>query len=277
MPTAADPLLAAHEPPAFEIDQPEGRSRFLLTCDHARNRLPKAVGDLGLQPEQLELHAAYDIGAEVMARRIGERLGATLIRSGYSRLVIDLNRPLWSPASIPEQSEVVRVPGNVGLGDAERRRRADALFHPYHRALGRLLDQRLEHAIVPIYVAVHSFTPIYFGEARHVEVCVSWRKDDRLGRLLFDGLDALGGWKVVAHDPFIITLEGDYGIPYQAEARGLPTVLLEVRQDLIERDDDARAWGDRVADVLARIEDDPTLQRRVPPPDDLPEEHRKHG
>ncbi|MDX1540371.1 MAG: N-formylglutamate amidohydrolase, partial [Geminicoccaceae bacterium] len=205
MPTASAPLLAADEPPAFEIDRSEGRSRFFLTCDHARNCLPEAVGDLGLQPEQLELHAAYDIGAETMARRIGERLDATLIRSGYSRLVIDLNRPLTSPASIPAQSEVVRVPGNENLDEAERRRRQEALFHPYHQALGRLLDERIERGEVPVYVAVHSFTPIYFGEARHVEVCVSWRKDDRLGRLLFEGLDALGDWKVVAHDPFVIT------------------------------------------------------------------------
>lgn len=277
MPSASAPLLAAHEPPAVEVDRPDGRSRFFLTCDHARNRLPEAVGDLGLQPEQLELHAAYDIGAEAMARRISERLDATLIRSGYSRLVIDLNRPLQSPASIPEQSELVRVPGNVGLDERERRRRQDGLFHPYHRALGRLLDQRIEQGIVPVYVAVHSFTPIYFGEARHVEVCVSWRVDDRLGRLLFDGLAELEQWKVVAHDPFIITLEGDYGIPYQAEARGLPTVLLEVRQDLIGSDKEAVAWGDRVADVLARIEDHPSLRDRLPPPDDLPEEVRRHG
>ena len=160
MTTAVAPLLAAHEPPAFEIDRPDGRSRFFLTCDHARNRLPEAVGDLGLRPEHMELHAAYDIGAEVMAQRMSERLDATLVRSGYSRLVIDLNRPLWSPASIPEQSERVRVPGNAGLGEVERRCRQDGLFHPYHRRLGHLLDRRLEQGLVPIYVAVLSFTPV---------------------------------------------------------------------------------------------------------------------
>lgn len=269
MSTDLPPLLADDEPPPFEIDNPDGRSRFVLTCDHARNRMPRALGDLGLQPSELELHVAFDIGAEVMARRISERLDATLIRSCYSRLVLDLNRPLLSPASIPEQSELTRVPGNQGLGDAERRRRAEALFHPYHDALGRLLDQRIERGSVPIYIAVHSFTPVYFGEARHVEVCVSWRTDDRLGRLLFERLDALGGWKVVAHDPFIITLEGDYGVPYQGEGRGLPSVLLEVRQDLIGEPADARAWGDRVADALAGIEHHPSIAGRIDPPADL--------
>jgi predicted N-formylglutamate amidohydrolase len=271
------PLLAPEEPPPFVIDNPNGRSRFFLTCDHASNRMPRALGDLGLHPEQMELHVAYDVGAQVMAQRMSERLDATLIRTCYSRLALDPNRPPGSPGSIPVQSELTRVPGNEGIDEAERRRREDTLFHPYHEALGRLLDDRLARGIVPIYIAVHSFTPVYFGEARHVEVCVSWRTDDRLGRLMHGALDGLGRWKVVAHDPFIITLQGDWGVPYQGEGRGLPSVLLEVRQDFIGSDEDARAWGDRLADAMAPLEDDPSIRARIAPPDDLPEGHRRNG
>lgn len=161
------------------------------------------------------------------------------------------------------------MPGNHGIDEVERRRRADALFHPYHDALAGLLDRRIEMGIVPIYVAVHSFTPVYFGEARNVEVCLSWRADERLARLAFPRLEALEEWQVVAHDPFVITLEGDYGIPRQAERRGLPNVMIEVRQDLIEDDDHARAWGDRLAEILAPLERDPGIAQRVAPPDDL--------
>lgn len=275
--TEPTPLLAPDEPPSFVIDNPDGRSRFFLTCDHASNRMPRALGDLGLQPEQMELHVAYDIGARVMAQRMSERLDATLVRTCYSRLALDPNRPPGSPGSIPVQSETTRVPGNEGIDAAERRRREATLFHPYHDAIGRLLDSRLARGIVPIYVAVHSFTPVYFGEARHVEVCVSWRTDDRVGRVLHGAIDALGRWKVVAHDPFIITLQGDWGVPYQGEGRGLPSALLEVRQDFIDDEDDARAWGDRLAEAMAPLEDDPLIRERIAPPDDLPEEHRRHG
>jgi predicted N-formylglutamate amidohydrolase len=262
-------LLASDEPPPFEIINAGGSSRAIVTCDHASNRMPRAIGTLGLAPEQLELHVAWDIGAAIMAERLAQILDAPLIRSGYSRLVIDLNRPPASPASIPPQSEVVRVPGNEGVSPEEAKRRADALFHPYHGALGRLLDERIERAKMPVYIAMHSFTPIYFGEARHVEVCVAWRKDDRVARLVLPKLEAEGCWKVVANDPFVITLAGDYGIPYQAEARGLPCVMIELRQDLVGRDEDARAWGERLASIIGPLLDDPSLREPREPPQDL--------
>jgi len=263
------PLLAPDEPPPFEIVNAGGASRAIVTCDHASNRVPRALGTLGLAGEQLELHVAWDIGAAVMAERLAQILDAPLIRSGYSRLVIDLNRPLASPASIPPQSETVRVPGNEDVPPQEAARRAEALFLPYHRALGRLLDERIEGSEVPVYIAVHSFTPVYFGEARHVEVCVAWRKDDRVARLILPRLEAEARWQVVANDPFVITLEGDYGIPYQAEARGLPCVMIELRQDLVEREEDAHAWGERLGSLIGPPVDHPSLRPRRPPPEDL--------
>jgi predicted N-formylglutamate amidohydrolase len=265
----APPLLAADEPPSFEIVNAGGGSRAVVTCDHASNRMPRALGTLGLAPEQLQLHVAWDIGAAIMAERLAQILDAPLIRSGYSRLVIDLNRPLSSPASIPPQSEVVRVPGNEGVTPEEAARRADALFHPYHAALACLLDERIQGSTVPVYIAMHSFTPIYFGEARHVEVCVAWRKDDRVARLVLPKLEADGRWRVVANDPFVITPQGDYGIPHQAEARGLPCVMIELRQDLVERADDARAWGERLAAIIGPLLCHPNLQERREPPEDL--------
>jgi predicted N-formylglutamate amidohydrolase len=263
------PLLAPDEPPPFEIINAGGRSRAIVTCDHATNRMPRALGTLGLSPEQLELHVAWDIGAAVMAERLAQILDAPLIRSGYSRLVIDLNRPLASPASIPPQSEVVRVPGNEDVAPEEAAQRKAELFHPYHEALGQLLDERIERAEVPVYIAMHSFTPVYFGEARHVEVCVAWRRDDRVARLVLPELEAEGRWKVVANDPFVITLAGDYGIPYQAEARGLPCVMIELRQDLVGRDEDARAWGERLASITGPLLGDSSLRERREPPQDL--------
>jgi predicted N-formylglutamate amidohydrolase len=44
--------------------------------------------------------------------------------------------------------------------------------------------------------------------------------------------------------------------------RGLPNVLIEVRQDLIATEAEAVAWADRLADALAPILDDDGLYRR---------------
>ncbi|AUX41256.1 uncharacterized protein SOCE26_026660 [Sorangium cellulosum] len=41
--------------------------------------------------------------------------------------------------------------------------------------------------------------------------------------------------------------ERDYSIPVHGEARGLPCVLLEIRQDGLIRDEDVEAWAQRLA------------------------------
>jgi predicted N-formylglutamate amidohydrolase len=49
-------LLADDEGPAFEVIGPEGRSPFLIICDHAGRLLPRSLGSLGLTPDELASH-----------------------------------------------------------------------------------------------------------------------------------------------------------------------------------------------------------------------------
>lgn len=69
------------------------------------------------RPDQAaaEEHIAWDIGALALAEELSRRLDAPLLAAGYSRLLIDLNRPLEAPDSIPPHSEVYPVPGNREL------------------------------------------------------------------------------------------------------------------------------------------------------------------
>ncbi len=137
------PLLGPDEPPAFEWINPQGRADALLVCDHASNRIPLALNDLGLGADQLARHIAWDPGAAEVARGLAARLDAPLLLGGYSRLAIDLNRPLASPESIAERSDGVSIPGNRALSPAARSQRIAALFDPYHQAIERLLDERV--------------------------------------------------------------------------------------------------------------------------------------
>jgi predicted N-formylglutamate amidohydrolase len=73
------PLLTAHEPAPFTIELPQGRSEFLLVCDHASRLVPKALGSLGLDDAQLASHIAWDIGAAGGARQLSAALDATLL------------------------------------------------------------------------------------------------------------------------------------------------------------------------------------------------------
>ena len=57
------PLLVPDEPPAFEIVNANGRGNAVLVCDHAANRVPRRLGNLGLAPEQLA-EPRIDCGTE---------------------------------------------------------------------------------------------------------------------------------------------------------------------------------------------------------------------
>jgi predicted N-formylglutamate amidohydrolase len=65
------------------------------------------------------------------------------------------------------------------------------------------------------------------------------------------------------NEPYRITDAGDFTVPVQGDARGIPTALFEVRQDLIADDAGAAAWGTRLARVLARVGADPDAVRET--------------
>jgi predicted N-formylglutamate amidohydrolase len=125
-------LLAPDEPPPFEVVNASATSKYLLLCDHASRRIPRALGSLGLPESELERHIAWDIGAAALARALARKLDAWLALQAYSRLVIDCNRAPDHRDSIPKQSEDTIIPGNAAVSPAEARERAACLFQPYH-------------------------------------------------------------------------------------------------------------------------------------------------
>lgn len=246
-------LLHPDEPPALEIVRAEGTSPFFLTCDHASNRRPRAVGTMGLSDEELEDHIAWDIGAAHLARLLSERLDAPLVLSGYSRLVIDANRPFESPTSIPEVTCEVPVPGNVGLSDEEKAARREELFWPYHRAIERTLAERDARGRRSAIVAVHSFTPSLHGKARPWHFGVMYGRDRRLAAALLDALSEERGVVVGDNEPYRVTDGSDYGIPAHAERAGRLGVLLEVRQDRIATASGVQEMAEPLLRALDRV------------------------
>jgi predicted N-formylglutamate amidohydrolase len=242
-------LLEGEDAPAFEVINGDGASSIVLVCDHASHHVPRHLGTLGLGASRLREHIVWDPGAAAVARHLSAEIDAPLVSSGYSRLVIDCNRPLRSPQSIAQESDGVCIPGNLGLSPAEMRQRADALFHPYHDAIARVLDRRRGRAAV--LISIHSFAPVLAGHARPWNVGVSSRRERWLASLLVAELRAhRDGLTVGENEPYPIDDDLDYTVPVHAEARGLPGALIEIRQDGIERPEDARAWAGRLAEAL---------------------------
>ncbi|HVZ01302.1 MAG TPA: N-formylglutamate amidohydrolase [Dongiaceae bacterium] len=254
-------LLAAGDPPPFEIINPEGKARLVLFSDHAGRAIPRRLGRLGLGQAELDQHIGWDIGIGAMARRMAAALDAPAVIGGYSRLVIDCNRRLDDPTSIAQESDRIPVPGNRGLGAADRLARARAIFHPYHRAIAGIVAAKRHAGPDFAVVSLHSFTPRMNGFARPWHVGVLWNRDPRLPVPLMARLLQEPGIVVGDNEPYSGRDEHGYSIPAHAEAELLPHALFEVRQDLIDNDEGVARWADRLVGALRDVLADERVYR----------------
>lgn len=239
-------------PPPVRVLNAEGSSPYVLLCEHASRFIPDEYEGLGLSETDLSRHIAWDIGAAQVAESLSQALDAPLVMAGYSRLLIDLNRPLGSATSIPEVSETTVIPGNLNLTAVERLRRATRYFEPYQAAVQQLLDQRIASRKGTTIVGVHSFTPVFKGVARPWHAGILYRKAQRFGHAL---AEALGGadQAIAENEPYQIEDDSDYTVPVHGEARGLDAVLVEVRQNLISDQGGASVWATRLATALKEV------------------------
>ena len=241
--------MAAGEPDPVTVYNSDGTSPLVLVADHAGNRLPRALGTLGLAEPELERHIAWDIGLDGVAHRLADALDAVLIRQNYSRLVVDCNRPPGSPASMPELSELTAIPGNAGLSEAARAAREREIFWPYHRAIEQELDRRQKAGRPAALIALHSFTPVFKGVARTMHAAVLYHRDPRLAHQLRSLFTQEKDLTVGDNEPYFVSDATDFTIPVHGERRGLPHVLIEIRQDLIAGETGQQKW----AALLARL------------------------
>jgi len=238
------------------VERIDGRldAGALVICDHARNAFPRAYGTLGLSPEAIERHIAYDIGAAWLTRRLAARLEAPALLSTFSRLLIDPNRGANDPTLVMRYSDGAIVPGNARVDEAEIDRRRRLYWSPYRDAVHAMTEAMLATAEPPALISVHSFTPVWRGWVRPWRIGALWDDDPRLTRALLAALeqDGLAPHEIGDNEPYSGGLKGDT-IDAVAKPRGLANVLIEVRQDLIATKEAAEAWGDRLARLLAPL------------------------
>jgi len=232
----------------YQINGENRSGRWLVTCDHASNRVPPEVagGDLGLPLADMIRHIAYDIGAAGVARSLAAALDAPVILSDFSRLVIDPNRGEDDPTLLMKIYDGSIIPANRHADAAEIERRLSLFHRPYHTALAGLIADRAD----PVIVAVHSFTPQLIGWApRPWHVGVLYAGDTRLAYPLLAQLNAEPDLCVGDNEPYSGHLPGD-ALDRHGVQPGLPHVLIEIRNDLIETTDQQAAWGKRLAPML---------------------------
>lgn len=240
--------------PAYHIYGENRPGRWVVTCDHASNRVPDWVagGDLGIAPEDMARHIAWDVGAAGLARALGEALDSPVICSDFSRLVIDPNRGEDDPTLLMKLYDGTIIPANRHAGPDDLRQRLDRLYHPYHAALAGLAARREDTVIL----AIHSFTPCLKGRAPrpwHVGILYS-HLDERLSLPLIARLRAEPDLCVGDNEPYAGHLPGD-AIDRHALQTGRLNTLVEIRNDLIVSADAQSMWAQRLAPILSDVLD----------------------
>jgi predicted N-formylglutamate amidohydrolase len=241
-PARAEAMAAAWE---IAGDLAEG-GPFVLSCEHATNEVPEWEPDPA-DRRFLAEHWGWDIGAADLTRALCRLTGSCAVLARFSRLVCDPNRDPAEATFVIEAIDGQPLALNRDVDAAERRRRQERYFDPYHAAIDRTLRARRAQGREVRLCAIHSFTPVWLGQARPMEVGV-----------LFDAFDE-HAWRLegaLAEEGFAVALNAPYsgkdGLIYSARrhgrTHGLVYLELEVRQDLI----DTPAKAERIAVRVAR-------------------------
>ncbi|WP_254683766.1 N-formylglutamate amidohydrolase [Ruegeria sp. AD91A] len=238
-------MLQPTEAPAARVLNAHGRAPAVLICEHASRFIPAALGGLGLDEVAASSHAAWDIGALDLSVELMGALDAPLVHSRVSRLVYDCNRPPEREDAMPQVSEVFSVPGNMNLTDAQRAQRVRDVYEPFKQLVSSTLDSRREP---PVVFTIHSFTPVYKGQPRSVELGILHDADDCAAQLMLRHSEG-SGLRVALNEPYSATDGVTHTLREHAIRRGLPNVMIEVRNDLI----DSPKGVNRIAGLLMPI------------------------
>ncbi len=237
--------LASPEPAAFELINATGKSDVVLLCDHASNRIPLQLGNLGISQQQMNSHIALDLGAADVARYLSSSLDAPLILSNYSRLVIDCNRQPESSGSILHSNDGIAIPGNLGLTATQCLQRRQLFFDPYHDAINKLLLDRAGRTAC--LLSIHSFTPFLFGADRPWHIGVCYEDNSVSAAQWLTALRSQLEVPVGDNQPYSIETDVDYTLPFHGEKHGIDAVMLEIRQDQISHAAGAKRWSEIIA------------------------------
>ena len=230
----------------MDVRNAQAASPVVIVCEHASAHIPEEFQELGLDDAALQSHVAWDPGAMAVAERMAEKLDAVLIAAKTSRLVYDCNRPPDAPDAMPAQSEIFAVPGNKGLTALQKTARVATYYEPFRAGVAQIMARITD----PILITVHSFTPIYHGAKRDVEIGILHDSDARLA-------DALLAGETSRH---IVRRNEPYGpsdgVTHTLKEHALPgghlNVMLEIRNDLIASKEAQTEMADMLAAWITR-------------------------
>ena len=221
-----------HAPWAQVIDGSNSdRCPYVFSCEHASNYM----GNIELTQKEtqvIESHWGWDIGIADLTKALVIETQSLGVFSTYSRLLLDTNRSLDSTTLILTEVEQTRLSFNEGLTPTEYQSRIETLHHGYHEVLNESLSYGIARG-AQLYISMHSFTPVFDGQQRDVEIGVLFDRYDDLAEHACQTLATLG-YTSKLNEPYSgLTGELMYAATRHGGQCQIPYLEFEVRQDLI--------------------------------------------
>nr|WP_254437880.1 N-formylglutamate amidohydrolase [Ruegeria arenilitoris] len=231
-------------------DNADGAPKVLLVCEHASNRIPVFLRDMGLTNEALESHIAWDPGALGVAQHMAGLMSAPLVHGGVSRLVYDCNRPPEAVGAMPVKSEQYDIPANARMTPDERQVRVENIYVPFTQAVSGQIAQHSPS--LQLMVTVHSFTPVFHGLQRSVELGILHGRDDRFAMAMSEAVPAQPSFVTRLNEPYSAADGVAHTLDAQAYPSGLLNVMIEIRNDLIRTPQQQRAMAEHLVPWIDR-------------------------
>lgn len=237
----------------------QGKSAVLIVCEHASNFVPTKYASLGVANDVLQSHVAWDPGANKVAMHLSKLLDAPYVKGEVSRLVYDCNRPQSAASAIPEKSEVYNVPGNQNLSDIEKSNRFQEIYQPFEDCLAKAVAS---FETPPAIITIHSFTSVYAKVSRSVELGILHDDDTRLADAMLSVANKHTSLVTLRNEPYGPENGVTHTLTTHANPINVPSVMIEVRNDLIQTDADcediAIMLHGLIVEALAIVSDAPS-------------------
>lgn len=224
------------------VTRPQGHVDTIVVCEHASKRIPQFLNNLGASETTLNSHTAWDPGALGVSTALSHCMSAALVSGGVSRLVYDCNRPPESPSAMPSQSERHTVPGNANLNRSQRNERITCVYGPFEKALADEIASN--RASLNLMVTIHSFTPLYHGVPREVEIGILHGIDDSFALSMMKNLPDDQKFVIRLNQPYAASDGVAHTLDLHGHKNTLPSVMIEIRNDLIETTDQQNKMAD---------------------------------
>lgn len=148
---------------------------WFFSCEHASNTIPIEFEHLFTDHKALlNSHRGYDLGSACLTEYLARQFSAPSLLSPVSRLVVDVNRSLYRRTLF---SEITKK-----LPTMEKQRILRIFYYPHQERAKKIVSRLSEKDKTIFHLALHSFTPIFAGAERQVDLGILYnpgRKTER--------------------------------------------------------------------------------------------------